>query len=278
MEKNLSLQLPFDYLQEIRLAHAVSESGYSVAIQSSDRIKFEQLEKVFGIKFPLQNEVVSLVTDIEIRHKGAIPQTRIGHLERPLIFPHAMLYHCRALWSDERPIDYCFLGLVTKARKKWLSYILRKKVSGFWGWLGKLRLQVILNNFLSKLGVSSGYVLVTATTRGRSFPGKSWDEEYYTYMASSKFVLCPSGDAGCPWTYRFFEAMLCGAIPVVENETPAYKAFYYLTNDDEQADFIYNKEKAEANFDLCRQLLTIPKKQMREEVERLTKTKEKSNV
>jgi len=278
MEKILSLQLPYDYLQEIRLAHAVAESGYEVAVESDDQIKFKQLENVFGMHFPLQKEVVPLITDIEIRHKGSEPQTRIGHLTRSLILPHGMLDHCRSLWTDVRTIDYCFLGLVTAARKRWLSIMLRNRVSGFWGWLSKLKLQVTVNNILAKLGVSSGYIVVTATTRGRNFPVKSWDEEYYTYMASSKFVLCPSGDAGCPWTYRFFEAMLCGAIPIVETETPAYKPFYYLTKNDQQTDFLYSKEKAKANFELCRKLLTVPKDQLLEELKRLTEVKENSNV
>ncbi len=278
MEKILSLKVPYNYLQEIRLAHAVTESGYAVAIESSDKIKFQQLEAVFNVEFPLQKSVIPLISDIDIRHKGAAPHTQIGNLKRPLIFPHAMLDHCRDLWPDKRTIDFCFLGLVTPARKKWLSLILEKRVSGFFGIAQKLKLQVLINNLLMKLGLSSARVLITATTRGRKFPGKSWDEEYYAHMASSKFVLCPSGDAGCPWTYRFFEAMLCGAIPIVETVTPAYEPFYFLTKDDGQSDFIYSREKAQANFDLCRKLLTIPKEQMREEVERLTKSKEKSNA
>ncbi len=39
------------------------------------------------------------------------------------------------------------------------------------------------------------------------------DEEYYESLCASRFGLAPTGD--CPWSYRFFEAVMCHAIPVL---------------------------------------------------------------
>ena len=56
-------------------------------------------------------------------------------------------------------------------------------------------------------------------------------------MASSKFVLCPAGDA--PWSFRFYETIMCQSIPIVASwhhtyrtETEAYIRYkYYLYTD-----------------------------------------------
>jgi len=278
MKNDLSLNLSYDYLQEIRLAHAIAETGFNLFIARGQRVRFQRLEQVFSVSFPEQKESVPRIDDIEIRHKGQVPHTRIGEISRSLIWPHAVLRHCRSLWQDDRPLDYCFLGLVTSPRKRWLANILGQKVPGFFKGLKKLKLQVTLNNILAQLGYPTGRILITATTRGRTFPGKSWDEEYYAIMASSKFILCPSGDAGCPWTYRFFEAMLCGAIPVVETVTSVYSPFYFLSQEDKAADFVYRKEIALANYELCKQLLTVPHKDFTEELRRLIALKESVNA
>ena len=38
--------------------------------------------------------------------------------------------------------------------------------------------------------------------------------QYWDMMQRAKYVLCPDGDF--VWTYRFFEAVACGAIPIIE--------------------------------------------------------------
>ena len=64
----------------------------------------------------------------------------------------------------------------------------------------------------------------------------SFDNKYYEIMSKSKFTLCPAGD--CPWSMRFYEALLCKSIPIVNNSLKHgirkkkldYK--YYLTTDE----------------------------------------------
>jgi len=104
--------------------------------------------------------------------------------------------------------------------------------------------------------VQVGEVTFWSSNRGRVFPGKSWDEEYYAFLAQSQFVLCPSGDF--VWTYRFFEAALCGAIPIIERACPAYTGFRFRTMDDPLDTLVWSLEEAEYNFQQCRDRLTLP--------------------
>lgn len=41
------------------------------------------------------------------------------------------------------------------------------------------------------------------------------DLGYFASMRASRFTLCPAGDQ--PWSMRFFEAVLCGSLPIVES-------------------------------------------------------------
>jgi len=71
----------------------------------------------------------------------------------------------------------------------------------------------------------------------------SIDKKYYDTMCRSKFTLTPTGD--CPWSYRFFEAIMCMSIPVVEkNSNDVYKDDYFYYTDDNQKSHKYDKQKA----------------------------------
>ena len=45
--------------------------------------------------------------------------------------------------------------------------------------------------------------------------------EYFETMCQSKFVLCPAGDA--PWSFRFYEVLMCKSIPIVESWHHTYR-------------------------------------------------------
>jgi hypothetical protein len=49
-------------------------------------------------------------------------------------------------------------------------------------------------------------------------------------MCQCKFVLCPAGDA--PWSFRFYEVLMCKSIPIVESWHHTYRTR-------EEADFNY---------------------------------------
>ena len=44
---------------------------------------------------------------------------------------------------------------------------------------------------------------------------------YFEKMCKSKFVLCPAGDA--PWSFRFYEVLMCKSIPMVESWHHTYR-------------------------------------------------------
>ena len=45
--------------------------------------------------------------------------------------------------------------------------------------------------------------------------------KYFEYMARSKFILCPAGDS--PWSYRFYETLMVGSMPVVQTWHHTYR-------------------------------------------------------
>jgi hypothetical protein len=45
--------------------------------------------------------------------------------------------------------------------------------------------------------------------------------EYFEKMCQSKFILCPAGDA--PWSFRFYEILMCKSIPIVESWHHTYR-------------------------------------------------------
>lgn len=86
------------------------------------------------------------------------------------------------------------------------------------------------------------------TTQGREINKFFFDKEYYTTLKSAYFVLCPRGDYN--WSYRFFESIMCFAIPIIElnNFDETMEGFFYFTNDKPQVDYVYDIYKAKANY------------------------------
>ncbi len=74
---------------------------------------------------------------------------------------------------------------------------------------------------------------------------KAWDDEYYQLLGKSQFALCPSGDF--VWTYRVFEAALCGAIPVVQRTCDAYGELVFYSLDDDASSLVWDIDVAEHN-------------------------------
>lgn len=78
-----------------------------------------------------------------------------------------------------------------------------------------------------------------------------FDEDFFRIMCESEFTLCPAGDA--PWSMRFYEAILCKSIPILE--TPAHAGRniaeynigykYYLATDSEKP---FRKDWADDNY------------------------------
>ena len=44
---------------------------------------------------------------------------------------------------------------------------------------------------------------------------------YFETMCKSKYCLCPAGDA--PWSFRFYEVLMCKSIPIVASWHHTYR-------------------------------------------------------
>ena len=69
--------------------------------------------------------------------------------------------------------------------------------------------------------------------------------DYFENMCRSKFVLCPAGDA--PWSFRFYEVLMCKSIPVVESCHHTYRTkeeakikYKYVLYQNIKKDIIYD--------------------------------------
>lgn len=135
-------------------------------------------------------------------------------------------------WRKDR-YKVTFSGFLTKKRLRFIKQLIETRTS-FKKTFFLIMCQIILsipNKLAFRLRYSYSLKIskmeILFTNKERIFPVKAWDQEYFNQLLESKFVFCPDGDF--VWTYRFFESIICGAIPVVENHCVPYNGFKYLT-------------------------------------------------
>lgn len=117
------------------------------------------------------------------------PKTIVNGKDYGLLFPK------RIFQSKPKDIEMLFVGKHTSQREAFLS-----KFQG---------------------------ATIIYTDRGRDDSIKGHDQEYWDLMSRAKCVLCPDGDF--VWTYRFFEAVACGAVPIIESYSSLYSGFHWCT-------------------------------------------------
>ncbi|MEI7977946.1 MAG: exostosin family protein [Bacteroidota bacterium] len=276
MNQTIQINLQVKLIQELRLIHALAEADYDIAIPATEIHKFELLNKKFGVNFN-QNATnnIDLTDAIQIGHVA--PNTYFGNILRSLIFPHALTNFCFTLWQENRKNKFSFQGLITAKRKSLIENWIRQNIT-----TKKVSLPTknnlfikVRNKVLRTFGINNaiktkiGDLVVWSSEKGRYYPFKAFDEEYFKELANSKFVLCPSGD--CVWSYRFFEAILCGAIPIVEQHCEAYNGFTYFTFNTSTNNLIWDKQIAEFNYKLCLERITIPKDILNLEIDSMIK-------
>jgi hypothetical protein len=287
MINSFALSLPLEYIQSIRLAHALMETKYRVYIPLTHEEKFIALKKRFNARYSMTDQSadyrsIQVLPGLKVVHSQ--PQTCVGSIERPLIFPHAVVSHCRRIWFDRRDIRFSFAGLVTESRKVVLEQWVEKNFdllnlnlsqpsppSKFQHFQSRLARKLGLISTSAPVESRLGEIVFWSSTRGRSFPTKSWDHRYFNLLAKTQFSLCPRGDH--VWTYRFFEAALCGSIPVIEAYDPIYSGFRFRTLEESPQQFVWSQVDAEHNYALCRERLTIPTLELEAEIEKLLSTR-----
>ncbi|MBD2156177.1 exostosin family protein [Leptolyngbya sp. FACHB-16] len=257
------------------------ESDYKIFVPPEHTEKFSELRKRFNINYvydcPSENLLILQKPHIEVLHHE--PETRIGTLSRPLIFPHQIFQYCQSLWASNRQHKFTFSGLITASRRKiiedWiknrhLEAIEPLKIFDGQKKRGKIssRIQkLFLGASRRDVVLQSEDILFWSSENGRKFPLKSWDNQYFKLLANSEFTLCPDGDF--VWTYRFFESAICGAIPIIQNYTSVYEGFRFKMMEETTRDMVWSKEDAEHNFQLCQERLTIPLNLMNDELGKL---------
>lgn len=217
MNKHIGVNFKLDTVQAIRALMAILESSFVVHCPEEYKPVLEHLSRYFRINYEIGLEGIP-IADVEIDHAG--PVTRIGKVSRPPIFPHSAFEKCRARWMCDRPTYALFIGHMTDSR-----------LAAF-----------------HKLPLSNPVVVIS--NNGRSFPAKAWDDSYYAAMSRAKFALCPDGDY--VWTYRFFEAAMCGCIPVVEHDLELYWGFDWCGWEE-----VWDAGSIEKNFTMARDMLTV---------------------
>jgi hypothetical protein len=220
-------------LQAFRAMQAVAECGLTVIIEPAERPTWDYASRWFDL--PYTEGSASHVLPIGIDHRS--PAVQIGDLERPLLFPHRFFELYRDKWSHRhgRPV---FFGNPTPDRRRVIK-----------SW---------------RRGAGRRGIEVRWSRRGRHWPNKAWDSDYASALGSAQFALCPDGDF--VWTYRFFEAVAAGAVPIVQSVAPLYDGFVFGRMDNGLEGAEWTVQAALANFELARDMLTVPHSVLRDHV------------
>lgn len=276
--KSCGVDLKLNTIQAIRMVSAITESDFLVHLNEEDCQIFDYLHKFFDIDVRAGVSGVPILNEISINHKE--PSCTIGSITKPLIFPMAVFDLCKSKWKSERKFTFYFSGLITDKRarvlRNWiLSHFRHKKFRNDldFFFIKIMTRYVQSRTNLLKKGVSGRYkvsigkgeqLCLVSSTIGRNFPEKAWDDNYFNQMANAKFVLCPNGDF--IWTYRFLEAVICGAIPIVEDEAEMYRGFHYYKMSDDIGKYVYIWKHVLENFDLALHRFTVTSEKLNEEI------------
>jgi hypothetical protein len=266
-----------DRLQEIRLIHALSEGSHDIIIHPNWVSRFILLKEKLGMKYQVGLKGDLLFSKyIRISHEE--PITAFSNIERPLVFPMAMANKCKAMWSDKREYRFSFAGLITESRRDLISeWVLRNfnsdlpdsttSINYWWTSLLPSRIKQFIPNKTTKIVRRVGDLTFWSSNYGRLFPGKSWDEEYFKLLSQSQFVLCPKGD--CVWSYRFYEAILCGAIPIVEDTCSAMRNFIFFHTSDDAYSLEWNRDIALHNLNVIKNGFIFKTGEVDSEIEKI---------
>ena len=124
--------------------------------------------------------------------------------------------------------DFCFIGAIHKnnySLRKWIIWFANRYFTSNsifintsndteWDNLGDYDLTGSISLF-------SPSNLVNNQSREAQFRIIKDNMFYFKTMCQSKFILCPAGDA--PWSFRFYEVLMCKSIPIVSSWHETYR-------------------------------------------------------
>lgn len=235
MRRQRLVGVPADLLQTFRAAHAILEAGVPLAVPPSHRARWKWLDRYFSGLDWSPTRIGSTNNTVLVDHQR--PTTLVGKVERPLLFAHGVANRCELHWKDQRTLRLSFAGLMTRQRER----ALRPLVEAF-----------------------GDDFTVISTDTGRTWPRKAWDDSYYETLGRSALTACPDGDFA--WSYRFFEAALCGSIPVIESDCSQHEGFRYYRMTDSPSQMEWRSDWAQHNAALARERVTAPIEDLRHEM------------
>lgn len=181
------------------------------------KINYRETYQEFYLKKAI-NEL-KLNSDVKIEARagnGKSANNYINNIKIPLIFPMYLLNYIDNI-DKNKELDYNFIGVIFPSHRNWVKNKKYKKNS-----------------------------IIKESINGRDIEKKyQIDKEYYSIMCKSKFTLTPVGD--CPWSYRFFEAIMCFSIPILDNNSKDIHMKEYFCFSDEEEHY-YDLKKAIGNY------------------------------
>lgn len=266
--KKIKVELDLTKLQNLRFAQALLEISNNFYFGEQYNNIFEYLNVIFDTDFHQNISIDDEFKKIKINSVHSEPSISIQDKKYILVFPGKMIQMLKANWIKNKT-KTTFNGLLTEKRYLFIRDILKGKKNFFkkilftikYGILIKLPKRILNGKaYKSKFTFDSFHLVFT--NQGRKFPEKAWDQDYYETLLNSKYVLCPDGDY--IWTYRFFESVLCGAIPVIQNTCDAYEGFNYLTVEQYRNDETLSEQQIESNFLIISEKFSLDKKDILE--------------
>src|SRR6266568_1979146 len=247
-------------IQEIRLIQALIEANWEVGLPSALANSFLNSDAGFqSMPAPSTPRMV----DLEISTDHSKPLTRIGCIEKVLVFPESFFERVRRRWSNQRRVRMVFAGFFTVNRGMLMREIVESMACSAERSFSTICVRLLFRLFWLSGRCSIGLVnlllrsalpldSIEFTDRGRDTLFKLQDDIYLEKLLSGKFALCPDGDF--VWTYRFFEATACGCTPVIQSYCDHYEGYAFIHNRDKLR--LLDKRQLDSNYDRSIQHLT----------------------
>lgn len=125
--------------------------------------------------------------------------------------------------------DYVFIGSIQSNRsaRQWVIEFAKQHFTEHSLFINTDKGEWVSLGVFDKTYLQEGYSPKSEEdTQSRSTQFRIIDDNkmYFESLASSKFSLCPAGDQ--PWSFRFYETLMCGSIPIVESYHHTYRTAY----------------------------------------------------
>jgi hypothetical protein len=183
------LDFPTDKIQGIRALQSLLELLPGATVGAGASSVLEYLAATFDLRYHVGTADGCRILRMNLDHRS--PSCNVGPVSKPLMFPSGMFELLRRQWKTQRQTRFLFAGLMTQERKHWLEQnlaaLLRRsahhlrivpneqgRLSRLWN---KLRGATLSDQELPDIGLS-----IRCSERGRRFPEKIWDTEYYEMM------------------------------------------------------------------------------------------------